>query len=118
MPSPLSQIHLHQMGGAVARVAAGATAFGPRTAGFTYNLVSTWTDPSQDGEHIAANRALATDLAPHSLPTRYVNFLSDRSHETVHEAYDTDTYARLADVKGQWDPTNLFRHNHNVEPAR
>jgi hypothetical protein len=113
----MSQIHLHQMGGAVNRVAEDATAFGPRTAGFTYNLVSTWTNPSEDGEHIAANRALAADLAPHSLSTRYVNFLSDRTDETVHEAYDAKTYARLATVKKQWDPTNLFRHNHNVEPA-
>ena len=117
MPSPMSQIHLHQMGGAVNRVADDATAFGPRTAGFTYNLISTWSDHTEDAEHIAANRALATDLAPHSLGTRYVNFLSERTDDTVHEAYDARTYARLATVKREWDPTNLFRHNHNIEPA-
>jgi FAD/FMN-containing dehydrogenase len=117
MSSPLSQIHLHQMGGAVGRVAADATAFGPRTAGFTYNLISTWTDPSEDARHVAANRELAADLATQSLGTRYVNFLTERTDTTVREAYASDTYARLAAVKRQWDPTNLFCHNHNIEPA-
>jgi Berberine and berberine like len=26
-------------------------------------------------------------------------------------------YGRLAEIKAEWDPTNLFRGNQNIEPA-
>ena len=35
----------------------------------------------------------------------------------VRDAYDTARYQRLAKVKAAYDPTNLLRLNHNVEPA-
>ena len=54
-PSPMSQIHFHQMGGAVGRTG-GSSAFSGRDAGYTYNLVSTWPDAADDILHIGANR--------------------------------------------------------------
>jgi FAD/FMN-containing dehydrogenase len=116
MPSPMSQIHLHQMGGAVSRVPADATAYSGREAAFTYNLVSTWLDPAEDGTHIEANRLLATALAPLALPGSYVNFLSDENEAQVRDAYGP-SYARMAALKRAWDPENLFRRNQNVSPA-
>ena len=77
MPSPMSALHVHQMGGAVARVGRDATAFSGRQAGYTYNVVSTWMDPSENAMHIAANRACTSALAPLSEAGAYVNFLSD-----------------------------------------
>lgn len=121
MPSPMSQIHLHQMGGAVGRVGVDATAFSGRAAAYTYNLVSTWTDAAEDAVHVAANRGLAAALAPLSLPSTYVNFLTDAAVEgdaPVRAAYGDDVYERLARLKRELDPTNLFRINHNVRPAR
>ena len=38
MSSPRSQIHLHQMGGAVSRVTTAMSSFSGRAAGYTYNL--------------------------------------------------------------------------------
>ena len=38
MTTPFSQIHFHQMGGAVARVGEDDTAFGNRRAAFAYTL--------------------------------------------------------------------------------
>ena len=121
MPSPMSQVHLHQMGGAVGRVGVGATAFSGRAAAYTYNLVSTWTDVAEDATHIAANRQLADALAPMSQPRTYVNFLPDAPSDSdtpVRAAYGDDVYDRLARLKRELDPTNLFRVNHNVRPAR
>jgi hypothetical protein len=121
MPSPMSQVHLHQMGGAVGRAGIDATAFSGRPASYTYNLVSTWSDGAEDTIHIAANRRLAAALAPLSLPSTYVNFLTDAPGETdipVRAAYGDDVYDRLARLKREFDPTNLFRSNHNVRPAR
>jgi FAD/FMN-containing dehydrogenase len=118
MPSPMSQIHFHQMGGAVARVAQDATAFSGRAAGYTYNLVSTWTDQGEDALHIAANRELAAALAPLSARGAYVNFISDATGDRVRGAYGDDLYDRLARLKRQYDPANLFSRNQNIRPAR
>jgi len=117
MPSPMSALHLHQMGGAVARVAPDATAFGGRDAAFTYNLVSTWVDPSDDAVNIEANRAFAAALAPLSTGAVYVNFLGDEGTDRIRAAYGGETYDRLARLKREYDPQNLFRLNQNVPPA-
>jgi hypothetical protein len=78
MPSPFSQLHLHQLGGAVARVGEDDTAFGNRRAAYAYNVNSLWMDPSEDERHEAANREFATALAPFSTGGVYVNFLGNR----------------------------------------
>ena len=118
LPSPMSAIHLHQMGGAVGRVAAGATAFSGRAAGYTYNVVSTWTEPGEDAMHIGANRELSAALAPLSDNGSYVNFLSETDGERVRAAYGDELYTRLARLKREYDSANLFNHNQNVKPAR
>jgi FAD/FMN-containing dehydrogenase len=117
LPSPMSAIHIHQMGGAVARVPADATAFGNRGAAFAYNLVSTWTDASQDAQHIAANRALAGALEPWSTGGAYVNFLGDEGAARIKAAYGESAYARLAELKRTFDPENLFCRNQNIPPT-
>jgi hypothetical protein len=116
MPSPMSQIHLHQMGGAVQRGGNG-TAFANRDAAFTFNLVSTWADPADDAANIAANTALANALAPLSARGAYVNFLSDESSDGVRAAYSPDAYDRLGKLKAHYDPDNFFRRNQNIAPA-
>ncbi len=117
MPSPMSALHLHQMGGAVARVAPDATSFGARDAAFAYNLVSTWVDPADDAANVDANRAFAAALAPLSTGAVYVNFLGDEGTDRIRAAYGGQTYDRLARLKREYDPQNLFRLNQNVPPA-
>jgi hypothetical protein len=115
MPSPMSQIHLHQMGGAVGRVGTTMSSFSGRAAGYTYNLIGTWTDPSHDATHIGAVRATSAALAPLSLGASYVNF--DADAERARAAYGVQIYDRLARLKREYDPANLFRRNQNVKPA-
>jgi FAD/FMN-containing dehydrogenase len=117
LPSPMSAIHIHQMGGAVARVGADATAFGHRGAAFTYNLVSTWTEPHEDARHIDANRALAAALEPWSSGGAYINFLGDEGMARIRESYGESTYERLTQLKRTYDPENFFRRNQNIPPA-
>jgi hypothetical protein len=37
--------------------------------------------------------------------------------EQVRASYPAATLARLASVKGSYDPSNLFRLNHNIRPS-
>jgi FAD/FMN-containing dehydrogenase len=122
LPSPMSALHLHQMGGAVGRVAPAESAFSGRSAAYTYNIVSTWVDPAEDDVHIAANRAFADALAPLAAPGRYVNFMAEDEAvpgpDRVRSAYGSAVYERLSRLKREYDPANLFHRNQNVAPAR
>jgi FAD/FMN-containing dehydrogenase len=118
MPSPMSQIHFHQMGGAVGRIRSDATAFSGRHAGYTYNVISTWAESAEDKQHIAANRDLASALAPMSIGGAYVNFAGDADVDRVRALYGDEIYDRLARLKREYDPSNLFSRNQNIRPAR
>jgi hypothetical protein len=116
MRSPLSQIHFHQMGGAIGRYGTSTSSFSGRDAGYTYNLIGTWLDDREDAIHIAEVRELADTLQPMSMRHNYVNFDTETDTTRAHDAYGTDIYQRLARLKRQYDPTNLFCRNHNVRP--
>ena len=42
---------------------------------------------------------------------------SARTRTPVREAYGDSVYDRLVDVKGAYDPDNVFHHNQNIRPA-
>ncbi|HUL86316.1 MAG TPA: FAD-binding oxidoreductase [Actinomycetota bacterium] len=117
MRSPFSQIHLHQMGGAVARVGEDDTAFGNRRAAYAYNINSMWMDPAEDAVHEAENAATVAAMTPFSTGGVYVNFLGNEGDARVRAAYGDAAYERLAALKRTYDPTNLFRLNQNIRPA-
>jgi hypothetical protein len=50
----------------------------------------------------------------------YLNFTGLGDDETLDAGVDTAfgrNLQRLAEVKAEYDPTNFFRVNHNIEPA-
>jgi len=121
MPSPMSAIHFHNMGGAVARVGTAESAYPGRAAAYTYNLVSIWADETQDEANLWANRRLAEALRPFTLRNRYVNFLEpvlggQSPEDRARAAYGDEIYARLAELKAVYDPDNVFRSNINILP--
>jgi FAD/FMN-containing dehydrogenase len=97
-------------------VAADATAFNFREANFAEVIVGVDPDPANNERMIAWARDYWQALHPHSAGGAYVNMIMDEGEETVKEAY-RDNYARLAEVKRRYDPTNLFRVNQNIKPA-
>jgi FAD/FMN-containing dehydrogenase len=115
MPIPFSQLHLHQMGGAVARVPDSASAFGHRDAAFILNIIGTWTDPGGDASGVAWARASFSRLEPW-LDGAYVNFMGAEGEGRLSAAYDDTTLERLRAVKGRLDPENVLRLNQNVAP--
>jgi FAD/FMN-containing dehydrogenase len=116
MPSPACEIHVHQMGGAVARVRDGALA--GRDAPFLLNVIA--RTPTGDGfdEVVAWARELHAAVEPALTGESYVNFLSAEGDTRARAAYARDAYLRLREVKDRYDPENVFRLNQNVPPSR
>ncbi len=117
IPSPLSQIELTYLGGAMARVDPGETAFGDRRAPFIVNILGNWKDPADDHANVSWVRKLFADLRPYMKPGVYVNFMSGDEEDRVPEAY-RERWDRLVAIKTQYDPTNFFRLNQNIKPHR
>jgi FAD/FMN-containing dehydrogenase len=114
--SPKTEIHVHHMGGAVARVPAAATAFGDRSAPFLLNIIaSTFTADGYDGA-VAWAQELHAAMTPSLTGGSYINFLSAEGDERVRAAYGSN-YDRLVALKDEYDPTNLFRLNQNIRPS-
>ena len=114
--SPKTEIHVQHVGGAVARVAPDATAFGERTAPFLLNIIaSTFTADGYD-EAVDWAHGLHGALAPALTGAAYINFLSAEGQERVRAAYGP-AYQRLVALKDEYDPTNVFRLNQNVPPS-
>ncbi|MGZ6644250.1 MAG: FAD-binding oxidoreductase [Solirubrobacteraceae bacterium] len=116
-PSPNSELHIHQMGGAFSRVPREHAAFPHRDAPYVVNLISRWADPAQDDAQIAWGRDVYSSLAEHTTGGAYINFLSDEGPERVRAAYGDETYARLQALKRRYDPDNAFHRNQNIQPA-
>jgi hypothetical protein len=112
------ELHVHQLGGAMARTAPGATAFSQRQAPYLINCIA--RTPTAEG--FEANRAWARDtrdsMARFGAGQMYVNFTGEGDEDKARASYPAETYARLAAVKAHYDPVNRFRFNQNIRPAQ
>jgi len=112
--SPLSQMHLHHLGGAVARVADSATPYGQRRAAYALNVIAGWPDAASSDQHIGWARNICDAAAPFSNGAAYVNFLGDEGGRRIEAAYGAENFRRLCALKRKYDPTNVFRYNQNI----
>lgn len=111
--APMRAAQLRVLGGAMARVSNEATAFAHRRRRIMANIVAMGGQP--DG--MAAHEEWATTFAAalrQGDPGAYVNFLGNEGETRLHDAYPGATWDRLVAVKHRYDPTNLFRGNHNI----
>ncbi len=119
-PAPLTLVNLFHMGGAIAGVDPEATAFATRTAPYMVSIDGMWTDEVTDAEGVAWVRAAWEDVSRHGTGDVYLNFtgLADEAASAgVDSAYGRNL-RRLAEVKADYDPDNLFRINNNIAPRR
>ena len=107
-------IALRSVGGAVARVADAATAYPHRSAQLMF--VTTFAGPLPVIEAARPAMAAIWDRLQPDVRGAYANFLSTATAEDVDAVYPADTYRRLAEIKREYDPGNLFAGNHNVRP--
>jgi hypothetical protein len=115
-PSPMSGLGIVPYLGAVARVEVAATAFAHRAPGYSLLIVSQWTDPRDTEPNVAWARETFDALGPAMAGRSYVNNLTAEDGRKVHEVWGAN-YARLVTVKQRYDPGNVFRLNHNIDPS-
>jgi FAD/FMN-containing dehydrogenase len=117
--SPMSIMPVFMLGGAYAAVAEHATAFGgSRSAKWLFNIAAVAPDPAL----LATDRQWVRDFWDALLPFAtgsgsYVNFIAEADDARVRESYGPAKYERLAAIKSEWDPDNIFHFNANIAPA-
>jgi FAD/FMN-containing dehydrogenase len=116
--SPMNEIHVHDLRGAVAREPAGGSAFPYRGAPYLLNVIGKWPGGGPGPEHAAWARDLVASMEPFGTGVAYVNFLGDaEGTDRLRTAYGADTYERLVAAKDRWDPENVFHLNQNIPPS-
>jgi hypothetical protein len=114
-PSPMSGLAIVPYLGAVARLDTAATAFAHRAPGYSLLIVSQWTDQRETQQNIAWAKETFETLRPYMSDRSYVNNLITEDGRKVHEVWGAN-YRRLVTVKRRYDPDNVFRLNHNIDP--
>jgi len=116
MASPLSAVVVEFYGGAPGRVGPAESAFAQRGAEYNIGMMAQWAPGSGDGAgHVAWARAFYDALEPYS-KSHLLNFQSEPTDDVIRASFG-DNYARLAEVKRKYDPTNFFSLNQNIKAA-
>ena len=115
---PLSFAPLFGMSGAYGRVGDDETAFGgSRSARFVLNIAGHGTEQAVYEAERAWVRAFWDAMRPHATGSGgYVNFMAEADEDRVRATYGAK-YDRLARIKAEYDPDNVFHLNANIRPA-
>jgi FAD/FMN-containing dehydrogenase len=112
---PGSQSIVFTWGGEVAR-RGGTTPMAQREASWILHPFCMWEDAADDVKQITWGRRCRRDFEPWTTGGIYLNFIGDEGADRVRAAFGDD-YDRLAAVKAEFDPDNVFSGNQNIEPA-
>ena len=116
LPSPECELAFAQLGGAINRVPADATAYPHRTPQFLVNIHTRWREAADDAKCVAWARSLFDAAAPFATGGTYVNFIPEDDTDGVRRAYLGNS-KRLSAIKAKYDPGNFFRVNQNIRPT-
>jgi FAD/FMN-containing dehydrogenase len=115
--SPLTQGIIFRNGGAVSRVGEDDTAASGRSAPYMGHPIACWQDPADTEREKEWVERFTAAIEPVATGRRYLNFEPGTTEEDVRAGFGDAKYDRLAALKQEWDPENLFRGNHNIAPA-
>ena len=108
---------VYPIDGAVHRVPKDATTWPARDAAWSMVIAGVDPYPSHAEALKAWGRAYWKAVHPYNMDGGYVNFLMDDEAAGRIPASYGENYPRLRQGKAKYDPNNLFRVNHNIEPA-
>jgi len=117
--SPLSVLEFYRLDEAYSEAREDDTAFsGGRSPRYAVFIIATCPTPQLLAADRAWARSLWEALRPHSLGAGgYVNAMTEFEADRVRASYGPAKYQRLATIKAEYDPQNLFHHNANIQPA-
>lgn len=115
LPTPLSGVLVYPIDGAAARVGASETAWAHRRARFSEVIFGTDPDPAKFDDLRSWTVEFWEALTPYASEGAYVNFIGQDGEERVRPSYGGN-YERLAELKGKYDPENVFHVNQNIPP--
>jgi FAD/FMN-containing dehydrogenase len=115
--SPMTQGIIFRHGGAVSRIPEDATAAGNRDAAYMGHPIACWASPDETDYEMDWVRRFSAAVAPAATGRTYLNFEPGTTVDDVKSGFGEDKYQRLVALKDEWDPTNLFRANHNIAPT-
>jgi hypothetical protein len=116
VPTVQSTMHLYPIDGAAHDVGPDETPWGYR--GATWSTVYAGVDPDPANAELIKRWAVdySDALHPFSAGGAYVNMMMDEGQERVRASYGAN-YQRLARIKAELDPDNVFRLNQNIRPS-
>jgi len=80
-------------------------------------IVGVDPDPANKERLVQWAKDYWTALHPFSAGAAYLNFIMEEGEERVRVA-SGENYARLAQIRAEYDPQNLFHVNQNIRPGR
>jgi hypothetical protein len=111
----VGQLLLGLSNGVAARIPMSATAYPLRGTGLSSLVAAEWE--TLEARARAEQWVAETGAALRPFARRaYVNYLPPSTPERIREVYGAN-YPRLARIKAQYDPANLFRSNQNILPG-
>jgi len=117
LPTMHSTMHMYPISGAASRVKNSATPWSYRDAMWAQVMVGVDPDPANKEKISSWAKEYWNELHPYSAGGAYVNFMMDEGEDRIRATYGKN-YDRLAKIKKRYDPTNLFRVNQNIKPAK
>lgn len=115
--SPMTQGIMFRHGGAVSRVPEDATAAGNRGAPYMAHPIAAWATPAETDHEMDWVRRFSEAFSPATTGRTYLNFEPGTTVSDVRAGFGDEKFERLVALKDEWDPTNLFRSNHNIPPT-
>ncbi len=88
-----------------------------RTAPWCFHPFGLWSDAADDERARAWVRSSRELLKPWATGATYLNFMGDEGEDRTIAGLGRANHARLARIKAQYDPDNVFHINHNIRPA-
>jgi FAD/FMN-containing dehydrogenase len=113
----MRMVQFRPMGGAVATVDPGATAFFHRYAPMLVSAGAMFGEAADGDAQRAWVRSVVADVCGTQGRGPYLGFLADEDVEAVRAAYPESHWTRLRETKRRYDPDNVFDGNHNVPPG-
>ncbi|MFW6075981.1 MAG: BBE domain-containing protein, partial [Chloroflexota bacterium] len=117
-PVPEFNATIEFYAGKMNRIDPASTAYPHRDARYQLLSIGVWDDPADDEIARRAARDLYGATEQYGTHKTFLNFNSMEKEDRTSRMHVTfgENWGRLVAVKRQYDPTNFFRQNNNIDP--